>query len=68
MAEETPSAVLRDSGDPALDAQTFGIEQTGQLNIANRDKIDGLTIIRKCEARDAAAARHINAPWWAFWR
>ena len=68
MAEPTPSAVIGASGDPALDAQVFGVEQTGQLQLANRDKADGLAIVRACEARDAAATRHINAPFWAFWR
>lgn len=68
MAEPTPSAVIGATGDPALDAQTFGIEQTGQLRLANRDKADSMAIVKACEARDAAAARHINAPFWAFWR
>jgi hypothetical protein len=68
MREATPSAVLQQSDDPSLDAQVFGIEQTGQLNIANRDKTDGFTIIERCEARDAAAIRHITRPFWAFWR
>lgn len=68
MRSETPSAVLQDSGDGALDAQVFGIEQTGQLNIANRDKADQFAIITSCERRDAASLRKITAPWWAFWR
>lgn len=68
MREDVPSAVIQNSGDAELDAQVFGIEQTGQLNIANRDKSDGFEIIERCEARDAAALRKVTAPWWAFWR
>lgn len=67
LARETPSAVIGDSGDPALDWQVFGVGQTGQLRMANRDKADGLQTIRKCEERDAKAQRRINAPAWMFW-
>lgn len=63
-ADPVQSAVLENSGDPALDWQLFGIAQTGQLNIANRDKADALETIRRCEARDAAAVRQIERPWW----
>lgn len=66
-AEDVPSAVIERSDDPALDWQLFGIAQTGQLKIANRDKSDALETIRRCEARDAAAARQIERPWWQIW-
>lgn len=62
--EPVPSAVLDNSGDPALDWQVFGIAQTGQLSIANRDKADALETVRRCEARDAAAVREVERPWW----
>ncbi|WP_420478215.1 hypothetical protein [Brevundimonas sp. FT23028] len=62
--EPVPSAVLQSSDDPAMDWQLFGIAQTGQLNIANRDKADALETIRRCEARDAAAIRQVERPWW----
>lgn len=62
--EPVPSAVLGTSDDPALDWQLFGIAQTGQLNIANRDKADAIETIRRCEARDAAAVRQVERPWW----
>lgn len=65
MRADTPSARLRNSGDPTEDAQVFGLEQTGQLNIANRDKRDGFATIEMCERRDAAAARRITRPWYA---
>ncbi len=64
-AEDVPSAVLEHSGDPALDWQLFGIAQTGQLKIANRDKADALETIKRCEARDAEAVERIGRPWWA---
>jgi hypothetical protein len=63
-ADPVSSAALEDSGDAALDWQLFGVAQTGQLNIANRDKADALETIRRCEARDAAAVRQIELPWW----
>jgi len=53
--EDLPSAVLEPGDDTALDRQLFGIAQTGQLRIANRDKADALETIRRCEARDAQA-------------
>lgn len=67
LDRDTPSAVLTESDDPALDAQLFGIGQTGQLKLANRDKRDGYLTIKRCEERDAAAQRRINAPAWMFW-
>lgn len=63
-AEPVASAVLQQSDDAALDWQLFGIAQTGQLNIANRDKTDALETIRRCEARDAAAIRQVERPWY----
>lgn len=66
-AKDVPSAVLGDSGDAALDWQLFGIEQTGQLKISNRDKSDALETIRRCEGRDAQIVGRINRPWWRFW-
>lgn len=64
MAEPVPSAVIGDSGDAALDWQLFGVAQTGQLAVANRDKADALAIVRQCEARDARARERIERPWW----
>lgn len=64
-AEDVPSAVLERSGDAALDWQLFGIAQTGQLKIANRDKADALETIRRCEARDAEVVERLGRPWWA---
>lgn len=61
-------ATLGDSGDAAKDWQLYGLDETGRLNQSERDKADGLSIIQRCEARDLAAARRINAPAWQFWR
>lgn len=67
LGRPTPHAQIANSGDPVLDAQNYGLAETGQLNAANRDKADGLAIIQRCEARDQRAFRRINAPWYAFW-
>ena len=63
----TPHAVLGNTGDAALDWQLYGTAETVQLNSANRDKADGLKVLRLCEERDQRSYRKINAPWWAFW-
>lgn len=62
--DETPTAILGASDDEAERWQVYGIEQTGQLGIANAEKLGALQIIQKCEERDAATVRHINRPWW----
>lgn len=67
-SQDVPSAVPDDTGEPALGWQLFGTAQTGQLNIANRDKADALETIRRCEERDAAVAERIGQPWWAVLR
>lgn len=66
-AEDVPSAVIERGDDAALDWQLFGIAQTGQLKIANRDKADAIETIRRCEARDAQAVREVERPWWQIW-
>lgn len=50
-----------------MDAQLYGLAETGQLNKANTDKRAGYQIIVRCEERDARAWSRINAPWYAFW-
>jgi hypothetical protein len=42
--------------------------QTGRLDTSNTYRRAALEIVQACEARDAAAARRITAPWWQFWR
>lgn len=60
----TPHAEIGASGDPALDAQLYGLGETGQLNKANDDKATGFVIINACEVRDAEIRRHIERPWY----
>ncbi|AKM09892.1 hypothetical protein AB433_07680 [Croceicoccus naphthovorans] len=38
--------------------EKFGVEQTGQLKKANRDKADIVKTVGDCEARDRAAVRN----------
>lgn len=64
LTTPTPHAEIGASGDPALDAQLYGLAETGQLNKANDDKATGFAIINACEARDADIRRHIERPWW----
>lgn len=56
-ADDVPSAVMERGDDAALDLQLFGIAR-----IANRDRADALETIRRCEARDAEAAKRIERP------
>ena len=42
----------------------FGVQQTGQLRIANGRTADVVGIVTACEKRDAEAVRQISRPWW----
>jgi hypothetical protein len=43
----------------------FGDAQTGQLDKANGRTSDTLSIVQKCEARDAETAKALKPrPWW----
>ena len=64
LTRETPHADVPTTGDAALDAQTYGVAETGQLNKANDDKRTGFAIIHGCEARDAEIREKIERPWW----
>jgi hypothetical protein len=46
------------------DWQVFGVNQTAQLSKANGRTRDAIGIVRRCEARDAAAVERLTAPWW----
>lgn len=63
--EPVPSAVLPPADAVETDWQVFGIEQTGQLARANGRTADVVEIVTSCEARDAAAVRRVERPWWA---
>lgn len=57
---ELELATARRVGDGALPWQLFAVRQTGQLDKANERTADTLSIVRKCEARDRAAAEEIT--------
>ena len=47
---------------------SFGVFQTGQLDKANAQTRDAVSIVKKCEARDRAAFESLQPrPWWRFW-
>ena len=52
-----PGAPLPD-GETVGDWVAFGDAQTAQLDKANDRYVSGVGIIRRCEARDAAAVKH----------
>lgn len=62
--EPVASAVLGETGDPALDWQLFGLAQTGKLNEANDRSAAVIETVEACEARDAQARRRVERPWW----
>lgn len=62
--QPVPSAVLGETGDPALDWQLFGLAQTGKLNEANDRGAAVIETVQACEARDAAARRQVERAWW----
>lgn len=45
----------------------FGDAQTGNLDKANGRTRDSITIVEKCEKRDAEAVRKLNKKWYQFW-
>lgn len=56
------------TSDTAGDWIAFGDAQTGQLDKANGRTADTLTIVQKCEARDAEATKALKPrPWWKIW-
>lgn len=56
-AARPQSAKLADGHDDARPWQSGFVEQTGQLEVANRRYVDAVGIIGRCEARDAEAVR-----------
>jgi len=64
LTTPTPHADIGSTGDAALDAQTYAVAETGQLNKANDDKQTGFAIINGCEARDAQIRAHLDRPWY----
>jgi len=64
--EGVQSAPLPSLQADKTDWQVFSVEQTGQLDKANGRTRDSISIVEKCEARDAEAVKQIQRrPWWA---
>lgn len=59
----TPHADVGETGDPAVDAQLYGVGETGQLNKANDRAVTGFHIINGCERRDEEVRRSLR-PWY----
>lgn len=55
----TPGAPLP-KDDTAGQWVAFGSNQTGQLELANRDKATAIEIVEKCEARDAETVKALT--------
>jgi hypothetical protein len=53
------------AGQTAGDWAAFADETVGQLDRANGRTVDALTIVERCEARDAEAAERLKPkPWY----
>jgi hypothetical protein len=50
------------AGDTVGDWIAFGDAQTGKLDIANDRTVSALSIVSRCEARDAAAIKSATRP------
>lgn len=57
---------MPDPEGPRVDWQEFGIRQTGQLDLANGRTRDTISIVEKCNAREAEVAKAL-APR-TFWQ
>lgn len=67
-----PAGGIKSAALPADDTAgawvAFGEQQTGQLDKANAQTRDAVSIVKKCEARDRAAFEALQPPpWWKFW-
>lgn len=57
------------SGDAAGEWVAFADAQTGQLDKANDRTAASISIVEKCEARDADAVKRLmSRPWWKIGR
>ena len=57
-------AQLDQAIEERTDWQLFGVAQTDRLEIANSRLDAAVGVVKRCEARDAAAVKRIQAPWW----
>jgi hypothetical protein len=64
-----PSLPPPQKGDDTAGAWiSFGVGESGQLDKANGQTRDAVSIVKKCEARDQAAADAMKPkPWFQFW-
>ena len=62
--DPVPSAALPPEASDERDWMVFGVQQTGQLRLANGRTADVLGIVTACEKRDSEAVRQITRPWW----
>lgn len=63
LTTPTPHANVEETGDPTIDAQVYGVSETGQLNKANDKAVTGFNIINGCERRDEDVRRSFR-PWY----
>ena len=50
-------------GNTVADWVVFGEQQTGKLEVANGRTRDAITVVERCEARDAAAIKKATRGW-----
>jgi hypothetical protein len=50
-------------GNQVGDWVAFGDAAVGKLDQANGRTVDAITIVQRCEARDAAAVKHSTKSW-----
>jgi hypothetical protein len=62
-----PGADLPPDDATAGDWVAFADAQTGQLDKANGHTADVIEIVERCEARDRAALKRLQRPWWRVW-
>lgn len=57
------------AGNTVGDWIAFGDAQTGQLDKANDRTKASITIVERCDKRDADTVKALKPkPWWQFWR
>jgi hypothetical protein len=60
--EGVPPPPLPDGNDVG-DWISFGDAAIGKLDVANGRTVDAITIVERCESRDAAAVKHSTKSW-----
>ena len=65
--EPVPGAPLP-QGQTVADWIVFGDGATAQLDKANDRTITSISIVERCEKRDAEAVKRARRKWWQVWR